>query len=67
MGGYPDTGSGHYSNKLSYKDWYRFNVLQRIHLNYVEGINLGSASVIAAGLVNANYGVAVGLTYILGR
>lgn len=36
-------------------------------MNYVEGINLGSASVIAAGLVNANYGVAVGLTYILGR
>jgi hypothetical protein len=34
-GGYPDTGSGLYSHKLSYKDWYRFNVLQRIHLNYM--------------------------------
>ncbi len=35
MGGAPDVGSGLYAQKLSYKDWYRFNVLQRIHLNYV--------------------------------
>lgn len=33
----------------------------------MEGINLASASVIAAGLVNANYGLGVGLAYILGR
>ena len=23
--GYPDTGCGRYSKKLSYKDWYKFN------------------------------------------
>ena len=31
--GYPDMGNGLYSQKLSYKDWYDFNVLQRIHMN----------------------------------
>ena len=25
-GGYPDTGSGVYSRKLSYKDWFEFNL-----------------------------------------
>jgi len=35
-GGYPDMGSGVYSMKLSYKDWYDFNNGQRVHLNYVE-------------------------------
>jgi glutathione S-transferase len=29
-------GSGRYSSKLSYEDWYRFNNSQRVHLNYVE-------------------------------
>ncbi len=24
--GYPDCGNGVYSNKLDYKDWYKFNV-----------------------------------------
>ncbi len=36
MLGFPDTGSGWYSNKLSYKQWYEFNCAQRAHLNQVE-------------------------------
>jgi len=35
-GGYPDMGSGRYSQKLSYKEWYEFNIAQRIHMNYLE-------------------------------
>lgn len=35
-GGYPDTGSGVYSRKLPYKEWFELNVGQRIHGNYVE-------------------------------
>ena len=27
--GYPDNGSGRYSKKLSYKEWYDFNANQR--------------------------------------
>jgi hypothetical protein len=42
-------------------------VAQRIHLNYAENINLASIAVVAAGIVKPNYGVAVGLTYMLGR
>lgn len=41
--------------------------MQRIHLNYVENINLASIAVSAAGLVNTNYGVGVGIAYIIGR
>lgn len=52
---------------FSCSDWYRFNVLQRIHLNYVENINLASIAVVAAGIVKPNYGVGVGLIYMLGR
>lgn len=35
-GGYPDMGSGYYSQKLSYYDWLRFNNAQRNHLNFLE-------------------------------
>ena len=34
-GGAPDMGSGLYSQKLSYKEWYDFNNAQRAHYNYV--------------------------------
>ena len=37
-GGYPDMGNGRYSEKLSYKEWFEFNVGQRIHYNYLECI-----------------------------
>ena len=35
-GGYPDMGCGRFSEKLSYKDWYEFNLAQRVHYNYLE-------------------------------
>ena len=35
-GGFPDNGSGYYSRKLSYKEWFEFNLAQRAHLNFVE-------------------------------
>lgn len=35
-GGYPDMGSGLYSQRLAYKDWYTLNNAQRAHGNYVE-------------------------------
>ena len=35
-GGYPDCGSGVYSEKLSYKDWHTFNVAIRTHMNFLE-------------------------------
>ena len=41
--GYPDMGTGRYSEKLSYNDWVYFNNAQRAHYNLVEQV----ASVLA--------------------
>ena len=30
-GGYPDHGNGFYGDKLSYKDWFEFQLAQRSH------------------------------------
>jgi hypothetical protein len=37
-GGYPDCGNGVYSAKLSYKEWFMFNLAQRNAKNYLEMI-----------------------------
>ena len=34
--GYPDMGCGLYSEKLSYKDWFTFNLAARVHGNFLE-------------------------------
>jgi glutathione S-transferase len=34
--GYPDMGSGRFSEKLSYADWLYFNRAQRVHYNFIE-------------------------------
>ena len=34
--GFPDTGCGRFSSKLSYKAWFKFNCAQRAHLNQLE-------------------------------
>lgn len=35
-GGYPDCGNGIYSQKLTYEQWYSFNLGVRCHMNFVE-------------------------------
>ena len=35
LSGYPDMGNGRYSEKLSYKEWYNYNNIQRVHQNFV--------------------------------
>ena len=37
-GGIPDHGSGWYSKKLDYRNWFQFNVRHRIHMNFVESL-----------------------------
>jgi hypothetical protein len=66
-GGLPDTGSGVYSEKLSYKDWYEFNVLQRIHLNYLETLPLALTSLFAAGYYKPKVASLIGGVYIVFR
>lgn len=41
--------------------------MQRIHQNYIEGLGLATTAVAAAGVVSGNYGLGVGLVYMIGR
>lgn len=50
-----------------FRDWYKFNIHERIHHNYIENISLATTGVVAAGLVKGNYGLGVGLAYMIGR
>ena len=34
--GFPDSGSGRYSDKLDYGAWFKFNNWQRAHYNFLE-------------------------------
>ena len=36
--GHPDNGSGKYSQKLGYKEWFELNCSIRTHLNYIESL-----------------------------
>ena len=65
--GYPDMGCGVYGKRLEYKDWYRFNCAQRIHLNYLEGIILIMLSALIAGIQNARLVFGLQLAYMVGR
>ena len=40
IGGAPDHGSGWYSKKLSYADWFKLGIGQRVHQNNLEGMPL---------------------------
>ena len=39
-GGYPDCGSGRYTMEKGYETWLKFNLSQRVHLNFMENISL---------------------------
>jgi glutathione S-transferase len=60
-------GSGLYSQKLSYKDWYTFNCAQRVHLNFVESIATYLILLLVAGLYNPIVTAILGATLIVGR
>ena len=66
-GGYPDMGSGRYSEKLSYKDWFNFNSAQRVHYNYLEAVTPVVCWLLIAGLVYPWESIALGGGFILGR
>ena len=43
-------GSGRYSEKLEYANWFNFNVAQRIHHNFVEAVGPLCFFTVVAGL-----------------
>eukprot|EP01017_Pseudomicrothorax_dubius_P006395 TRINITY_DN11813_c0_g1_i2.p1 TRINITY_DN11813_c0_g1~~TRINITY_DN11813_c0_g1_i2.p1 ORF type:complete len:181 (-),score=3.62 TRINITY_DN11813_c0_g1_i2:46-588(-) len=65
--GYPDTGSGRYSQKLSYKNWLEFNSVQRAQLNFVEVINFIVPATLIAGVKYPLAATMIGGTHLLGR
>ncbi len=65
--GYPDMGCGYYSSKLSYKQWYEFNIAQRIHQNFLESIIIVVLLLLVAGLKHPATCVYIGGAYSLGR
>ena len=67
VGGYPDTGNGFYSDKLSYKDWFIFNNWQRAQMNFWETF---APVVVMTGITAINLPITAavsGFTFCLGR
>ncbi len=65
--GYPDMGNGWYSSKLTYKEWFEFNIVQRIHMNFLEQLMIVSFLLLTAGLKHPVYTVYAGVAYAVGR
>mmetsp|Transcript_28092 Transcript_28092/g.27097 ORF Transcript_28092/g.27097 Transcript_28092/m.27097 type:complete len:108 (+) Transcript_28092:222-545(+) len=62
-------GSGRFSQHLSYKAWFNFNVQQRIHYNYLESSTITLVWLLVGGMAQ-NFGwaaFALGWLHILGR
>ena len=49
--GFPDAGSGRYSDSLPYKDWVSFNNVMRVHLNIVEQLPFLVPFMLIGGLI----------------
>ena len=65
--GYPDMGCGYYSSKLSYKEWFEFNLAQRVHGNFLEQQILVIFFILVAGVRHAQYTVILGIIYSIAR
>jgi len=66
-GGYPDMGSGYYSNKLNHDDWFYFNSAQRAHYNYLENLTSTLVTVAIAGLIYTKITLIAGIVFMIGR
>ncbi|CDW82860.1 mapeg family protein [Stylonychia lemnae] len=65
--GYPDMGSGVFSEKLSYKQWIEFNLAQRVHQNFLEQMWVVAFLILVAGITSIQYTLIAGGFYALGR
>ena len=63
--GYPDTGSGIYSNALSYRDWLIFNTNQRNHNKLLDGTFPLMVLTAVAGIKNPSMACLFGYCFIL--
>lgn len=55
------------NQNTSFRDWYNFNILQRIHMNYVENLSFATTATLAAGLYEPKAASYMGLVFMLGK
>jgi glutathione S-transferase len=60
-------GSGLYSQKLSYKQWFEFNAAQRAHYNFLEWIASTLIFIIIAGIYFPIPAAVLGLVIFIAR
>ena len=65
--GYPDMGQGIYSKKLPYKEWYEFNVTQRIHNNSLEHMSWFLPLLFVGGIFKPRLAASVAGVVFVGR
>ena len=65
--GYPDMGNGRYAEKLSYKEWYDFNRVQRVHKNFLESLTVIVVLILINGIANPISSIVLGGAYFLVR
>ena len=65
--GYPDHGNGFYGDKLSYKDWFQFQLDQRAHKNFLEQVTVIVFSLLTAGIAFPMVTFILGCVYFVGR
>ena len=65
--GYPDHGSGRYSQKLPYKAWFELNNSQRCHQNFLETVAVLVLGLLVAGLKFPNAAAILGGIHFIGR
>ena len=65
--GYPDHGSGRFSQKLSYKAWFELNNAQRCHQNFLESVALLIFAVLISGLIFPKAAAIIGAIHFVGR
>ena len=65
--GYPDAGCGRYSKKLTYRQWFDYNLGQRAHANLLETVVPVSIFSLIAGLTYPLIAAGLGAAYIVCR
>jgi len=65
--GYPDMGSGRYTDRLTYEQWFRFNNAQRGHHNFLESVWGAMGLLLVGGLFEPKIFATLGAVYIVAR
>jgi uncharacterized membrane protein YecN with MAPEG domain len=65
--GYPDTGSGRYTDEVSFEDWMTLNKAQRIHGNYLEALPFIIIAILVTGLSHPCIAGYLGIGFVVGR